>query len=63
MMRHDPFGLVYDVKTHSYVDRKSGEVVPAERLDEYARGRLEKAIERLARAFVSAKLRFRGEHD
>lgn len=46
----------FDPKTHCYVDVRTGEVVPSERIWEHAAAKLERAIERLAVAW----LRLRG---
>lgn len=50
--------LIFDERNLTYFDRETGETIPAERLDEYAQGKLDEAIKKLASAWAGARCRF-----
>jgi hypothetical protein len=50
-------GMIYLEKTHEFVDKENGRVVPAERIDEYAREKLDEALDKLCRALVDSTIR------
>jgi hypothetical protein len=46
--------LIYDEKNDMYTYKPTGETFPAMQLDDFARAKLDEAIDKFARAFVNA---------